>query len=104
MTAFDNDDVTYDDNPPEESNNRTFLFVAGGLGVLVLLAILCLAGYFIFFSGNASQSAEETALAQATQQAATIQVGLTQTAIAQALTVTAGATATLPPTSTPVIN
>jgi len=103
MTAFDSDDVTYDDNPPEESNNRTFLFVAGGLGLLVLLAILCLVGYLLFFSGNASQSAEETAQAQATQQAATIQAGLTQTAIAQALTSTAGATSTIPPTSTPVI-
>lgn len=102
MSTF-NDDVSYDDsNPPEESSNRTFLFAAGGLGILVLLAFVCLAGYIIF-SLNNNQTAEQTAIAQATQQAATIQAGLTQTAIAQALTATSAATATLPPTSTPVV-
>lgn len=103
MSTF-NDDLGYDDaNPPEESSNRTFLFAAGGLGLLVLLALLCL-GAYVLFNLNSSQTAEQTAIAQATQQAATIQAGLTQTAIAQALTATFGVTATLPPTSTPVVN
>ncbi len=102
MTTF-NDDMGYDDsNPPEESSNRTFLFAAGGLGLLVLLALLCL-GAYVLFSLNTNQSAEQTAIAQATQQAATIQAGLTQTAVAQALTATSGATATLPLTNTPVV-
>ncbi|MEW6085897.1 MAG: hypothetical protein AB1607_14995 [Chloroflexota bacterium] len=98
-----NDDVTFEDsNPPEESSNRTFLFAAGGLGLLVLLALLCL-GAYVIFSMNNNQTAEQTAIAQATQQAATIQAGLTQTAVAQALTATSGVTATLPPTNTPVV-
>ncbi len=102
MSNF-NDDVSYDDsNPPEESSNRTFLFAAGGLGLLVLLALLCL-GAYVIFSMNTNQTAEQTAIAQATQQQATIQAGLTQTAIAQALTATSGVTATLPPTNTPVV-
>jgi hypothetical protein len=102
MSTF-NDDMGYDDsNPPEESSNRTFLFAAGGLGILVLLTLLCL-GAYVLFNLNSSQTAEQTAIAQATQQAATIQAGLTQTAIAQALTATFGVTATLPPTTTPVV-
>ena len=103
MSTFDDNSIDYDDeNPPEESNNRTFLFAAGGLGLLVLLALLCL-GAYVWYSLNNNQSASQTALAESTRQAATIQAGLTQTAVANALTATAGATATLPPTNTPVI-
>ena len=104
MTSFDNDDnMNYDDaNPPEESNNRTFLFVAGGLGLLVLVALVCLVGYF-FLNSSSRQQTELTAQVQATQQAATIQAGLTETAAAQALTQTAAVTFTIQPTDTPVI-
>ncbi|HLO34263.1 MAG TPA: hypothetical protein VK249_34270 [Anaerolineales bacterium] len=103
MTTFDDDNANFDEpNPPEESNNRTFLIVAGVLGGLVLLALLCLAGY-IFFARGAAQQNTQTAIAQATLQQATIQVGLTQTSIAQALTRTAAVTNTVPPTNTPVI-
>lgn len=103
MSTFNDDDLNYDDaNPPEESSNRTFLFAAGGLGLLVLIALLCL-GAYVLFSLNSGQSAEATAAAQATQQAATIQAGLTQTAIANALTATSGVTSTVPPTNTPVV-
>src|SRR5262245_51350576 len=103
MSTFNDDDLNYDDaNPPEESSNRTFLFAAGGLGLLVLIALLCL-GAYVLFNFNSGQSAEATAAAQATQQAATIQAGLTQTAIANALTATSGATSTVAPTNTPVV-
>ena len=103
MSTFNDDDLNYDDaNPPEESSNRTFLFAAGGLGLLVLIALLCL-GAYVLFTLNSGQSATQTAIAQATQQAATIQAGLTQTAVAQALTATSGVTSTLPPTNTPVV-
>ncbi len=33
--------------PPEESDNRTFLLIAGVLGGIMLLSLLCMAGYFI---------------------------------------------------------
>lgn len=103
MTAFNNDDLEFDDaNPPEESSNRTFLFIAGGLGVIVFLAILCIVGYLLF-TNTGSSSATQTAIAQATQQAATIQAGLTQTAVANALTSTSAVTPTLVPTNTPVV-
>ena len=46
--SFD-DNTDFDDaNPPEESSNRTFLLAAGLLGGLVLLGLLCIAGYLFF--------------------------------------------------------
>ena len=48
MNDFDSLDEFDDANPPEESNNRTFLIVAGVLGFLVLVAMLCLGGYVLF--------------------------------------------------------
>src|SRR4026207_1342594 len=106
MSMYNDDNVdNFDDEgaPPEESNNRTFLLADGVLGVLVLLAFLCLGGYLIFFRNNTSQQAQATGLAQATQQQATIQVGLTQSFLAQAETLTAAATVTVPPTNTTVV-
>jgi len=103
MTTFNDDNTNYDDaNPPEESNNRTFLLIAGGLGLLVLVALVCLVGY-LFLNNNSQQQAEQTAIAQQTLQQATIEAGLTQMAEDQALTQTAGVTFTVPPTNTPVI-
>jgi hypothetical protein len=97
------DNTDFDDaNPPEESGNRTFLLVAGILGGLVLLGLLCIAGY-LFFRNSSNQQTQLTAVVQLTQQQATVQAGVTQTAVAQALTQTAAVTNTVPPTSTPVI-
>jgi hypothetical protein len=97
------DNTDFDDaNPPEESGNRTFLLVAGALGGLVLLGLLCIAGY-LFFRNSSNQQTQLTAVVQLTQQQATVQAGVTQTAVAQALTQTAAVTNTVPPTSTPVI-
>ena len=104
MTTYD-EEPNFDDDetpPEEESSNRTFLIAAATLGGLVLLALLCGVGY-VFFSRSAAQQSEAVALQQATDQQATIQVGLTQTAAVQALTQTAAVTNTLPPTNTPVI-
>jgi hypothetical protein len=101
MTSYDEPEFD-EPTPPEESSNRTFLLVAGILGGLVLLGLLCIAGYF-FFRNASNQQNQGTAIAQATQQEATIQAGVTQTSIAQRLTQTAAVTNTVPPTSTPVI-
>jgi len=101
MSNFD-DDVYVEETPPEEASNRTFLIAAGILGGLVLLGLLCAVGY-ILFNRATNQQTEATALQQATNQAATIQVGLTATSAARALTLTAAVTNTVPPTNTPVI-
>lgn len=103
MTTFDDDNADFDEaSPPEESNNRTFLLIAGIFGVLILLALLCIGGYAFFQMGSANQN-DLTAQAQGTQQQATIQAGLTQTAVARDLTQAAAVTNTVPPTNTPVI-
>jgi hypothetical protein len=101
MTTYD--DPEFDEpNPPEESSNRTFLLIAGILGGLVFLGLLCIAG-FLFFRNSTNQQNDATAIAQVTQQQATVQAGVTQTSIAQGLTQTAAVTNTVPPTNTPVI-
>ena len=101
MTTYDDPDFD-EPTPPEEASNRTFLLIAGILGALVLLGLLCIVGYF-FFRNSANQQTQGTAIGQATQQEATIQAGVTQTSIARNLTQTAAVTNTVPPTNTPVI-
>jgi len=101
MTTYDEPDFD-EPNPPEESSNRTFLLIAGILGGLVFLGLLCIAGY-LFFRNSANQQNDLTAIAQVTQQQATVQAGVTQTSIAQNLSQTAAVTNTVPPTNTPVI-
>ncbi len=102
MSNFDDNTSFDEETPPEEASNRTFLIAAGILGGLVLLGLCAVAGYLIF-SRSANQQADAVAFQQATAQQATIQVGLTQTAVVQAITQTAAVTNTVPPTNTPVI-
>ena len=50
--------------PPEETSNRTFLIVAGVLGALVLLTLVCIAGYVFLLSPrlSAQRAATQTAV------------------------------------------
>jgi hypothetical protein len=105
MSMYDDNVDDFEDgdgNPPEESNNRTFLFIAGGLGLLVLLGLCGVVGFYFLNNNNSNQQAA-TAQVQATLQQATIVAGLTQNAQSRAQTQAAAVTATLPPTNTPVI-
>ena len=105
MNNYDNFDDTFEEESeaPEESSNRTFLIAAGGLGLLVLIALLCL-GAYVIFNFNSGQTGEATAQAMVTFQEATVQSALTQTAIVQkAQAETQQAVATVTSTSTPVI-
>ena len=104
MDDYNDYDENFDDDvdAPEESNNRTFLFIAGGLGLLVLCALLVVGGYVII-NANSSQTNEATAQAQATMGALTVEAGLTGTAAAQAQTQAVEATNTALPTNTPVV-
>src|SRR5690349_17846657 len=101
MTTYDEPEFD-DPNPPEEASNRSFMDVGGNLVGIVLLGLLCIVGYF-FFRNSSNQQNEATAIAQVTQQQATVQAGVTQTSVAQRLTQTAAVTNTVPPTNTPVI-
>mgnify|MGYP003542411096 CR=1 FL=1 len=87
--------------PPEESGNKTFLFVAGGLGLIVLLSIACLAVYGFYWLPR--QTAQRDAQ-QATLVAQNFQVGqaLTEKAVSDMLSQVPSGTPTLEPTTTPV--
>ena len=105
MSMYDDDNMNgFDDGEgaPEESNNRTFLLIAGGMGLVVLIALVCLVGY-IFLGRTSNQDVNATAQAQATSQQATIVVGLTQNSENLALTQAVAATPSFTPTTTPVV-
>jgi hypothetical protein len=98
---LDNNDLNNDLNtetpeaqPPEESNNRVFLIVGGIFAALILLTLVCGAGY-VFWLGP-RLSAQKNA-AQATIQAGNAQVVQQMTSTAEA----ALWTPTSPPTFTP---
>jgi len=91
--------------PPEESNNRTFLIVGGIFAALIFLTLVCGAIYVLYLGPrltaqrNAAQATIEAGNAQVVQQ-------MTSTALAALFTPTSKATATLAPTNTsvPVVN
>lgn len=64
---YEGDETNLDAAPPEENNNRTFLYIAGGLGLLVFLSIACLAGYAFLVLPGRSDAALQAANAQSTQ-------------------------------------
>ncbi|MBN2385748.1 MAG: hypothetical protein JXB85_01925 [Anaerolineales bacterium] len=87
--------------PPEESNNRTFLIVAGIMAGLVFLILICLA--VVYFTGLLPGQGISDAEASATAIVATNQavaLGQTATSEAQLWTPTLEATTTLEATST----
>lgn len=102
---YEGDDFDYEDEetPPEESSNRTFLIAAGILGGIVLLSIICLAGYGLVIVPR-QQSAQQTQSAAMTQ-TAEIFIGdaLTATALSYNLSQTPQVTDTPLPTDTPVV-
>ena len=95
-------DTSFDDYdsapPPEESNNRTFVIVAGILGGIILISVACLAGvYLLGIRGNTAQTdASGTATAAAAN--AFINQALTSTFEASVLPTT-----TLTPLPSPTL-
>ena len=86
-----------DEAPPEKNGNRTFLIIAGILGGIMVLALLCIAALALlkYLPGQqADQSANATNIAQATVMA----LAASQTASAP---IVPPATATLRPTVIP---
>ncbi len=93
---YEGEEVSYEDAPPEEASNRTFLIAAGILGGIVLLSIACLAGYLLFFRGSGTPDVVVDAGATTNAQ---INEALTATMQAQLSMPSATATAT----NTPVL-
>ena len=63
------DDLQEEPTPPEESSNRTFLIIAGVLGAIALLALVCIAVYALVLAPgrkNAQNAQRATLEAQGT--------------------------------------
>jgi hypothetical protein len=94
------DDLQEEPNPPEESGNRTFLIIAGVLGAIALLALICIAAYVLVImpgTKNTQKSQRSTLEAQGTA----VQDIIDKTSTAnQMAAIIAAYTAT--PTKTPV--
>lgn len=110
MAFTDMNDVEQElgeEKPPDRNGNRTFMIIAGILGGIMVLALLCIAGLALFRylpTQRASQNANATNEAQATA----IALAASQTASAPIATRTMpptlpAPTNTLVPTNTPVI-
>jgi cytoskeletal protein RodZ len=109
MAFTDMNDVEQElgeEKPPERNGNRTFLIIAGTLGGIMVLALLCIAGLALFRylpNQRATQNAEATKAAQDTA----IALSASQTASVPTATATRQPsytpTNTRAPTNTPVI-
>jgi len=95
-------DEEFDDEIPEESSNRTFIIVASILGGIILLALLCVAGYALLVLPNQRDAAANTEATKVAQNTQVAQM-LTETAVAdaQAETSLASPTAVFSPTPSP---
>ena len=102
------------ETPPEESSNRTFLIIAGVLGAIALLALLCIAIYaLVLWPRTRSAQANQKATLEAQNTEVALIIARTSTAAAQAAieaAYTHTPTATMPPsmftgtpTQTPVV-
>jgi len=96
---FDMEDTA----PPEESGNRTFIIVAGILGAITVLALVCIAAYaFVILPNQRAQQQERDA--QANAQNTQVALAITQTYAAKAIKPSSTVTPVSPtsvPTSSP---
>lgn len=93
--------------PPEESDNRTFLMVAGGLGGFALISLICLAAVFYFRGSGDDPEVNSTAdaiNANNTEVAAAAQETATAEALLPTNTPTVGVTFTVEPTATSTVD
>jgi cytoskeletal protein RodZ len=93
--------------PPEESSNKPFLIVAGILGGIMLLSLLCLAAY-AFLRFPTIQAQRSTQAAEAVMLSTDAAISVRQTADAKKVTATYTPTTTStatpePPTATMVV-
>jgi hypothetical protein len=109
MAFTDMNDVEQElgeEKPPRKNGNRTFLIIAGTLGGIIVLALLCIAGLALFrYLPN--QRATQNALATKAAQDTAIALSASQTASIPTATATRQptftATSTRAPTNTPII-
>src|SRR4030043_1707463 len=109
MAFTDMNDVEHElgeEKPPNGNGNRNFLIIAGVLGGIMVVALLCIAGLALFRYLPGQRSAQDTNATNEAQ-ATTIALSSSQTPSAPTPTATSQPTAiptnTRAPTNTPVI-
>jgi len=93
---FEDFDDFEDDGDEEQSDNRTFLLVAGILGAILILALVCMAIYAMVFMPQ-RRDAQSTQAAQINIQNTDVAMAAAMTAQAQAWTSTPTVTGTPAP-------
>jgi len=86
-----------DEQPPEKNGNRTFLIIAGTLGGIMVLALLCIAGLALYRYLPSQQSAVDQNATKAAQDTA---AAFSVSATASVPTLTATRRPTFTPTNT----
>lgn len=98
---LDSDYGSEEGPPPEESGNRTFLIVAGILGAITIIALICIVAYAMFYLPR-QRSQQATQAAELNAQNTAVALAITQTSAAAFFTFTPTTTATpAPDTPTP---
>jgi hypothetical protein len=102
MNDYDLDNIEIEEEPqPEDSNNRTFLTVAGILGGILILSLICIAVYAMVILPR-SREAQSTEIAEINAQNTEVAMLSAMTAEARAWTSTPSVTPTsVPQTATP---
>ena len=109
MAFSDMNDVEQElgeEKPPERNGNRTFLIIAGTLGGIMVLALLCIAGLALYRYLPSQQAAQDQNATKAAQDTAAA-LSISETVSAPTLTPTKQPTftptKTESPTKTPVL-
>ncbi len=112
MAFSDMNDVEQElgeEKPPERNGNRTFLIIAGTLGGIMVLALLCIAALALYRYLPSQQAAVDQNATKAVQDTQDTAVALSASETASVPTLTATRrptftpTNTLAPTNTPVL-
>jgi hypothetical protein len=99
MDDFDLDNLEIEEEPkPEESGNRTFLLVAGILGGILIISLVCIAIYAMVYLPR-TREASSTEVAEINAQNTEVAMLSAMTAEAQAWTATPSKTPTSAPQS-----
>jgi hypothetical protein len=105
MAFSDMNDVEQElgeEQPPESNGNRTFLIIAGTLGGIMVLALLCIAGLALYRYLPSQRAAVNQSETQAVQDTSAAVVALSISETAAVPTSTATRQPTFTPTNTPV--
>jgi hypothetical protein len=95
--SFDGfDDFDDDETTEGENDNRTFLLVAGGLGIVLVLALVCMVVYALVIQPSRN-AGRETQVAEVNATNTSVAMAARMTALAQAWTLTPTVTDTPAP-------